>query len=121
MVDVPPSPKVHDQVTIVPSGSLDWSVKSTMSALADATKDAVGGWLGAGGGIVTALVVLAVKPLESVTANVTLYVPAAEYVCVGLVAVDVPPSPNVQLREAIVAGLTAVEVSVKLALSGDVV
>jgi hypothetical protein len=51
---------------------------------------------------VTLRVVVDEAPPLSVTVSVTVYVPAAAYVCDGLVAVDVPPSPNAQEREAIV-------------------
>jgi len=51
----------------------------------------------------------------STTVSLTLYVPAAAYVWLGFVAVDVPPSPKLQECEAIVPPLS-VDVSVKLAV-----
>jgi hypothetical protein len=56
----------------------------------------------------------------SVTVSVTLYVPAAAYVWLGLVAVDVPPSPNVHECEPIVPP-ASVEVSVNVAVKPLVV
>ena len=49
---------------------------------------------------VTDLVTLRVAPWLSVTVSLTLYVPAAPYVWLGLAAVDVAPSPNVHAYEA---------------------
>jgi hypothetical protein len=49
----------------------------------------------------------------STTVSLTLYVPAAAYVWLGLVAVDVPPSPKFHECEPIVPPLS-VEVSVKV-------
>ena len=59
-------------------------------------------------------------PSSSVTVSVTVYVPAAAYVWLGFVAVDVPPSPKVQERDAIVPSLS-LDASVKLAVSPLVV
>ena len=55
------------------------------------------------------------EPPLSVTVSVTVYVPAAAYVWLGFVAVDVPPSPNVHERDVIVPSLS-VDVSVKFAV-----
>ena len=68
----------------------------------------------------SARVASTVAPCESVAVSVTLYVPAAAYVWLGFVAVDVPLSPNVQARDAIVPSLS-VEPSVKLAVRPFVV
>src|SRR6185312_1873073 len=59
-------------------------------------------------------------PPLSVTVNVTVYVPEAAYVWLGLVAVDVPPSPNVHERDEIVPS-ESVDVSVKFAVRPEVV
>jgi hypothetical protein len=56
------------------------------------------------------------NPVGPVTVNVTIKVPEEEKLYVGLVAVDVPPSPKFQSREDIVP----VEASVKVTDSGAV-
>ncbi len=56
----------------------------------------------AGAVTVTDFDVEAVAPPLSVTVNVTVYVPAAEYPCVGFCTVEEVPSPKFQLHDAIV-------------------
>ena len=60
--------------------------------------DAVGGTLGAV--TVNDCDVEPVAPRLSVTVRPTVYVPPVPYVCDGFCAVDVAPSPNVQLQDA---------------------
>ncbi len=56
----------------------------------------------------------------SVTVSVTLYVPAAAYVWLGLAEADVPPSPNVHACVPIVPP-ASVELSVNVAVNPLVV
>src|SRR4051794_9172577 len=56
----------------------------------------------------------------SATVSVTLYEPAAAYVWLGLVAIDVAPSPNVHECDVIVPP-ESVDASVKFAVRPDVV
>jgi hypothetical protein len=77
-----------------------------MNAHVRSVQDEVNAARGAtfGAGAETVRVVLAVSEsaLESVTVNVTVYAPAAAYVCVPDAAVLVVPSPKVQDRVMIV-------------------
>ena len=98
---------------IEPSLSVDVSVNVAVRLLVVNVKFATGAVLPAE--TVTDFVTLLVAPPLSVTVSCTLYVPPAEYVLLGFVAVDVVPSPKFQLRDAIVPSLS-VDVSVKLAV-----
>src|SRR5207247_7472266 len=74
-----PSPTCACRLSIVPSGSLLWSVKLQVSPLQlGAGKAAVGGWLGGGGAVtVTGCDTLPVAFWLSVTVSVTVNVPPA--------------------------------------------
>jgi hypothetical protein len=67
---------------------------------------------------VTLPVTPADAPSSSATVSVTLYVPAAAYVCNGPAMLDVPPSPNVQARVAIVPSVS-VDVSVNVQVRSE--
>src|SRR2546426_965396 len=98
LVDEPsPQLMVYDHGPSL-SGSLNvaCSVQSRpTSAVASDPALTVGGWLG--WLTVTLCDVVPVAPWLSVTVRVTEYVPPAAYVCDEFCAVDVAPSPNVQL------------------------
>ena len=72
------------------------------------TNAAVGGWVN-----VMVCDEESLQPLVFVSTNLTLYVPVAKYVFVGFVAVDVVPSPKLQLY-VVEPGVVAVNTSAKL-------
>ena len=65
-------------------------------AVADATRRSMLDRLRGGSLTVTEPEKVEVRPSVSVTVRVTLYVPPAAYVCVGLTSLDELPSPNCQ-------------------------
>jgi hypothetical protein len=100
-----PSPKSSATLTIVPSGSVDAAADAATASgavpeLGVTVSLATGGWFGAE--TVTLAVTEELKPPLSVTAAVTVYVPAAAYVCEAVAVVTTVPSPKLILRLTIV-------------------
>ena len=67
-----PSPKSHAQLAIVPSPSVDVSVKSTVRSVADHVYEAVGAWFGAVGDTLCEAGAAELAPSSSVTLKVTV-------------------------------------------------
>ena len=104
----PGSPKAHDQDASVPA-----QATLVVSVNTEVKLKQTGGAVNAGIGFgLTVTVDLAESTQGAVpTTKITLYVPQAAYVCVGLIALEVPPSPKIHLYT--VAGVTLVDVLVK--------
>ncbi len=64
--------------------------------------------------VMKSIFVILLLPFEFQTVRVTVYVPAAVYLCEGFSRVAVPPSPNVQAHDV----GESVEVSVNVTVSG---
>jgi hypothetical protein len=110
---VPPSPKVHDHLLIVPVPLVDVSVKLTGCPTFGDVVDIVKLAIGASTATFTIWVFVLVLEFASVTVRVTVFCPDVVNVWVGFWTLLVPPSPKFQ-DQVVSAPLPTVDVSVNV-------